>query len=78
MAQFCGPCNECHYNNPRYTSLFKQALKIADPSKRFPIIHETQQLDHSDGGYIIPFFPPVIDGVAANVHGVHAPRTGAP
>jgi hypothetical protein len=37
-----------------------------------------QQLDYSNGGYIIPFFPPVIDGVAANVHGVQATKTGAP
>jgi len=81
VAQFFvpgGPYNECHYNNPRYTSLFKQALKIVDANKRFPIIHEMQQIDYSNGGYIIPFFPPVIDGVAANVHGVQATRTGAP
>src|SRR5216683_2806308 len=81
VAQFFvpgGPYNECHYNNPRYTSLFKQALKIVDANKRFPIIHEMQQLDYSNGGYIIPFFPPVIDGIAANVHGVQPTRTGAP
>ena len=81
VAQFfvpSGPYNECHYNNPRYTSLFNQALKIVDAQKRFPIIHEMQQLDYSDGGYIIPLFPPVIDGVAANVHGVNPTKTGAP
>jgi peptide/nickel transport system substrate-binding protein len=81
VAQFfvpSGPYNETHYNNPRYTSLFNQALKIIDANKRFPIIHEMQQLDYSNGGYIIPFFPPVIDGVAANVHGVHPTKTGAP
>jgi len=81
VAQFfvpSGPYNETHYNNPRYTSLFNQALKIVDPVKRFPVIHEMQQIDYSDGGYIIPLFPPVIDGVGANVHGVHPTRTGAP
>jgi peptide/nickel transport system substrate-binding protein len=81
VAQFfvpSGPYNECHYNNPRYTSLFTQALKIVDPAKRFPIIHEMQQLDYDNGGYIIPLFPPVIDGVAANVRGVHPTKTGAP
>lgn len=80
-AQFfipSGPYNECHYNNPRYTSLFNQALRIVDPPKRFPLIHEMQQIDYTNGGYIIPFFPPVIDGVAANVHGVQPTRTGAP
>src|SRR5262249_51349327 len=44
-----GPYNECHYNNPRYTSLFNQALKIVDPAKRYPIIHEMQLLDFTDG-----------------------------
>jgi hypothetical protein len=37
-----------------------------------------QQIDYSEGGYIIPFFPAVIDGVAADVHGVSATKTGAP
>ena len=81
VAQFfvpSGPYNECHYDNPRYTSLFNEALKIVDPVKRFPVIHEMQQIDYSDGGYIIPLFPPVIDGIGANVHGVHPTRTGAP
>jgi peptide/nickel transport system substrate-binding protein len=81
VAQFfvpSGPYNECHFNNPRYTSLFNQALKIIDPAKRYPIIHEMQQIDYAGGGYIIPLFPPVIDGVGASVHGVHPTKTGAP
>src|SRR5262249_61798080 len=67
-----------HYDNPRYTSLFNQALKIVDPVKRFPVIHEMQQIDYSDGGDIIPLFPPVIDGIGAKVHGGHPAKTGAP
>jgi ABC-type transport system substrate-binding protein len=63
-------------SHPRYTSLFKQALKIADANKRFSIIHEMQQLDYSDGAYIIPFCPPVIDGLAVNVPGPQATGTG--
>jgi peptide/nickel transport system substrate-binding protein len=81
VAQFfvpSGPYNECHFNNPRYTSLFNQALKITDQKKRYPLVHEMQQIDYSQGGYIIPFFPPVIDGAAANVHGIHPTKTGAP
>lgn len=81
VAQFfvpSGPYNECHFNNPHYTSLFNQALKIVDPAKRVPLVHEMQLIDYSQGGYIIPFFPPVIDGVAANVHGVSPTKTGAP
>jgi hypothetical protein len=47
VAQFfvpSGPYNECHYNNPRYTSLFNQALKIVDDQQRFPIIHGADRL----------------------------------
>jgi predicted dehydrogenase len=37
-----------------------------------------QQIDYDQGGYIIPVFPPVIDGVASTVHGVEPTKTGAP
>src|SRR5258706_12485396 len=78
VAQFFvpgGPYNECHYNNPRYTSLFKQALKIVDASKRFPIIHEMQQLDYSNGGFIIPLFSPPLHRSFPHQHGRPATQT---
>jgi len=81
VAQFfvpSGPYNETHYNNPTYTSLFNQALKTVDETKRTDIVHQMQQIDYDDGGYIIPLFPPVIDGVSSQVHGVEPTKTGAP
>ena len=27
-------------------------------------------IDYTQGGYIIPYFPPVVDGFANNIHGV--------
>ena len=81
VAQFfapTGPYNETHYNNPQYTKLFNEALATVDETKRTDIIHQMQQIDFDDGGYIIPLFPPVIDGVAANVNGVEPAKTGAP
>jgi peptide/nickel transport system substrate-binding protein len=81
VAQFfvpSGPYNETHYDNPQYTSLFNQALKTVDESARTDIVHQMQQIDYDDGGYIIPLFPPVIDGVASTVHGVAPTKTGAP
>lgn len=34
-------------------------------------------IDYNQGGYIIPFFPAVIDGYAPNVGGVVTSRIGA-
>ncbi len=81
VAQFfapTGPYNETHYNNPKYTDLFNTALATVDESKRTDIVHQMQQIDHDDGGYIIPLFPPVIDGVASHVNGIEPAKTGAP
>ena len=81
VAQFfvpSGPYNETHYNNPTYTALFNQALATVDETKRTDIVHQMQQIDYDQGGYIIPLFPPVIDGVAKTVHGVGPSKTGTP
>jgi peptide/nickel transport system substrate-binding protein len=81
VAQFfvpSGPYNETHYNNPTYTALFNQALSTVDETARADLVHQMQQIDYTDGGYIIPVFPPVIDGVSSKVHGVEPTKTGAP
>ena len=81
VAQFfvpSGPYNETHFDDPDYTKLFNQALKTVDESARTDIVHQMQQIDYDQGGYIIPLFPPVIDGVSSQVHGVEPTKTGAP
>jgi hypothetical protein len=35
-----------------------------------------QQIEYNEGGYIIPFFPPVIDGFGANVGGLVPSKIG--
>ena len=35
-----------------------------------------QLIDYTEGGLIIPFFPPVIDGYGANVHGLVPSKGG--
>ena len=35
-----------------------------------------QRIEYDEGGYIIPFFPPVIDGFGANVGGLVPSRIG--
>jgi peptide/nickel transport system substrate-binding protein len=70
------PYNECHFSNPRYTSLYQQATAELDPAKRADIAHEMQQIDYDEGGYIIPFFPGVIDSYGSNVHGLKPTKSG--
>jgi peptide/nickel transport system substrate-binding protein len=71
------PFNECHFDDPRYNSLYRQAQATLDESKRREIAYEMQMIDYNQGGYVIPFFPPVIDGYSSNVHGIVPSRLGA-
>lgn len=73
-AQF----NETHFSNPKYSKLFKQAVGTVDLAKRTELVHQLQQIDWAEGGYITPYFPPVIDGFAANVEGIAASKVGLP
>ena len=70
------PFNETHFDNPKYISLYDQALATLDVSMRTEIAHEMQMIDYNEGGYIIPFFPAVIDGYAPNVNGIVESKTG--
>ena len=67
-----GAFNTPHYDNPKYTSLYNQALATTDDSLKTQLAHEMMKIDYDDGGLIIPYFPPVIDATAQNVHGVVA------
>ena len=70
------PYNETHWNDSQYNALYEQGLRTIDPTKRAEIAHSMQQMEYERGGYIIPYFPPVIDGYASQVQGVKASRTG--
>jgi peptide/nickel transport system substrate-binding protein len=68
--------NETHWDNARYNSLYAQAIATTDTSLRTEIAHEMQQIEYDEGGYIIPFFPPVIDGFGTNVGGLVPGKSG--
>jgi peptide/nickel transport system substrate-binding protein len=70
------PFNETHWNNSRYNSLYAQAIATTDASLRTELAHEMQQIEYNEGGYIIPFFPPVIDGYGTNVGGLVPSKSG--
>jgi peptide/nickel transport system substrate-binding protein len=64
------PSNETHFNNPQYDALFAQALKETDAAKRKDLTHQLQQIDHDQGGYIIPWFTPTLDAYSSKVKGI--------
>ena len=47
-----------------------------DASLSTELAHEMQLIEYNEGGYIIPFFPPVIDGFATNVGGLAPSKIG--
>jgi peptide/nickel transport system substrate-binding protein len=71
------PFNETHFADPKYISLYDQAQATLDVNMRTEIAHEMQMIDYNQGGYIIPFFPAVIDGYAPNVNGILQSKTGS-
>jgi peptide/nickel transport system substrate-binding protein len=70
------PFNETHWDNARYNSLYAQAIATTDASLSTELAHEMQQIEYNEGGYIIPFFPPVIDGYGTNVGGLVPSKSG--
>ncbi|HWH19463.1 MAG TPA: hypothetical protein VN671_02945, partial [Solirubrobacterales bacterium] len=56
--------------------LFEEASSTLDEEKKGEFVHEMMKLDYEEGGYIIPIFFPVIDGVAPYVYGVEPSVTG--
>jgi peptide/nickel transport system substrate-binding protein len=70
------PFNETHYDDPHYNALYKEAVSTLDVAKQTEIAHEMQMIDWTEGGYIIPYFPPVIDGHLARVEGIVPNKTG--
>ena len=61
---------------PQYIHLYNQATATLDDSLRTELAHEMQMIDYNYGGYIIPYFPPVIDGYSEKLGGVVPGLTG--
>jgi peptide/nickel transport system substrate-binding protein len=70
------PFNETHFDNPAYNKLYAEAIATVDQAKRSELAHEMQTIEYNEGGYIIPFFPGVIDGYAPHVQGLIPSKGG--
>ena len=72
------PYNETHNHNPRYTRLYHQAQATPDERLRRAILHDMQQIDFSEGGYIIPAFTDTLDAYSDTITGYAPSRLGQP
>lgn len=64
------PYNETHFVDARHQELFNQAMATTDEATLQTLIHEMQSIEWDTGGYIIPFFNPVLVGHNAQVQGI--------
>lgn len=71
------PYNETHFNEPHYNQLYKQASATTTQSALTPIEQEMMAIDFNSGGYIIPYFVPVLDAHSPSLQGVEPAVTGA-
>jgi len=69
--------NEAHYNDPHYTSLWNEAVSTLDTARQRSLIADMQRIDYDSGGYIVPYFPPLIDGYSRNVNGPVPSKVGS-
>jgi peptide/nickel transport system substrate-binding protein len=72
------PFPEVGFDNPKYNKLYTEAISTVAETKRKEICAQMQEIDYNDGGYLIPSFAPVIDGLSPNVKGDQPGATGLP
>jgi peptide/nickel transport system substrate-binding protein len=72
------PFNETHWGKGQFQSLITQARGEVDDAKRADILHQAQQMQYDQGGYIIPYFSNIIDAYTAKVSGFVAAKSGFP
>jgi peptide/nickel transport system substrate-binding protein len=71
--------NETHFNSPRYTSMYNEANStVNDDAKLQQLIHSMMEIEHNEGGDIIPYWENVIDIVSTKVNGIPPGNTGYP
>jgi peptide/nickel transport system substrate-binding protein len=71
-----GPFNETHFTNPQYAKLYNQGLAATNSGTRADIAHQMQKIDYDTGGFIIPCFTPLIEGLSTKVHGDKPSKSG--
>jgi peptide/nickel transport system substrate-binding protein len=63
------PWPETHFTDQRYVKLYQEANRTQKAALRREIEHEMQQIDFTQGGYIVPFFVDTLDAYSSKVNG---------
>ena len=72
------PFNETHWNDPKFLDLIQQARAEVDDGKRKDILHQAQEMQYDQGGYIVQYFSNIIDAYSAKVGGFVEAKCGFP
>jgi peptide/nickel transport system substrate-binding protein len=72
------PFNETHWGKGKFQDLITQARGTVDEAKRKEILHQAQQMQYEQGGYIIPYFSNIIDAYTSKVSGFVPAKSGFP
>lgn len=70
--------NKTHFDNARFSELFRQAISTTDLEKRKPLVHEAQQIQHAQGGLILWGFNNTLDAAGRHVGGLAPERSHFP
>ncbi len=65
-----GTYNETHFDNAKFAGLIAAAQKETDEAKRNTLLHDAQEIEYNEGGYIIWGFRNQIDGIGQKVQGL--------
>jgi peptide/nickel transport system substrate-binding protein len=65
-----GTYNETHFDNPKFSKLISDASRETDEAKRNTLLHDAQEIEYNEGGYIIWGFRRQVDGYSSKVQGI--------
>jgi peptide/nickel transport system substrate-binding protein len=68
------PYNECHWNDPTFTSLIGQARVELNTARRVQLQKDAQQIEYERGGFLIWGFKNQVDAYSSRVTGFVADR----
>lgn len=69
-----GTYNETHWDNAEYAKLIDDASREVDEAKRNTLLHDAQEMEYNEGGYIIWGFRNQVDGYSTKVSGLEASK----
>lgn len=67
--------NRSHFQDPRFSALYQQALAQPDLAQRKVLVHEAQGIQHAHGGLLIWGFNDVLDAASTRVGGLVPEQT---